>query len=115
MDCELDFPIKRMDGNVTYVAQELAVRATIEADESVGCSEWYIARIEILGRAIGAKTDDWFDVADTDPLFEEIQDHALRHHRDVFEEMFAEYLRDEAPELYRDRYSADGPSHRERL
>jgi acyl-CoA thioesterase len=105
MDHAFTFPLYKTDakGRV-FMAQELEVCVTLDTEDNSG---WFILDVKVEGRESGKRKDDWFALADDDPMRAEIIDHALTYESDELEEVFAAHLLEHDYPAYRRAYSDD--------
>lgn len=65
----------------------------IEPDESVGLSNWYIARVYIEGTVPGQKRR-WHAITERHPLHSEIVNYAMTYRSEELAELWAEWCAD---------------------
>ena len=95
MQHEFEFPMLMENTfQQMYHAADLTVRVTIEADETVGLSDWYVSDVEIQGTVPGKKLA-WHDLPESHALFSKISYPASTYHCDELDALWAEYIRDE--------------------
>lgn len=95
-------------GDLSIETHELECAVEIEPDESVGCTDWYIARVYVEGYV--KRKRQWFAVPATSPLFETVKAWAMDERDAQLAELWSEYL-DDKPRTRR-RAAANADEHR---
>ena len=107
MQHEFEYPLLLTNSfDQSIHAADLCARVTIEADETVSCTDWYVSDVEVYASRSGHK-DKWQTLKASDPLVGKIAEHARVYHTDALNGLWVNYLRDENPKFARDVFSND--------
>jgi hypothetical protein len=107
MQHSFEYPIiVHSDGHEINTGYEIPVRVTIEADDTIGCLEWYVSHVEIFGRVDGQKRERYHDIGRKHELFGKIAEYARKYCDEALTSLWRGYLEDR-PALRRAIMAAD--------
>lgn len=99
MELIIDYPLAVPMNGGLVVCIPATVTLEIEPDETIGCTDYYIAAVHIEGHQMtkgvveAGKPKD-FRVPDSDPLSEMIRTYAYRTHAKQLDGIWQQYLND---------------------